>query len=167
MARRPERLWLHVFGVVIALVVGVWLLFSSGGESRESIVCRMNLKMIYKGTVLWAAQHAGVLPPSLQTLSDGKLIESPRKFVCPASGTSLADGQFACDYASAFGPSLGLRLGSVSTAQRALIAWDREAWHEDDAGPYRNALFLNGKVGRLHADEFAAEMRKLGFVPGE
>jgi hypothetical protein len=156
-----------VFGLIIALVVGVWLLFSSGGESRESIGCRMNLKMIHKGTVLWAAQHGGALPPSLQALSDGNLIESVRKFVCPGSASSFADGQFVCDYDSSFGQRLGLRLGGASTAQRALIAWDREPWHEDGGGPYRNALFLNGEVERLHAAEFAAEIKKLGHTPPE
>jgi hypothetical protein len=142
-------------GVVVVVGLAAGLLLPAICATRESSYhprCRTNLKLIGYGVHLYADDHDGRFPPSLQELVPEYLpLNRRRPEFHPLGCPSTPDpGRPGYEYVE------GLRPGDPAGL---VVAYDREGNHEEG----RRVLFVAGNVewfGKQREDEFQAALAK-------
>jgi len=119
-------------------------------EDRQ-LADKSNLNQIGKAAFVWMARYGDneFYPPSLEALVDGRIIEDPRVFLRPGSGTARVEGEFVTDYECILDFVEGK---APEPARRADVplAWDKEPF--EDGG--RNVVFFDSHVEWADEDRF-------------
>ena len=100
--RATAGLWMG--GVQLCLFLGALVLLPSLGRAREPaqrVKCASNLRQIGQGIQIYANEHRGALPPSLDVLLTSVDLTS-EVFVCPSSDHERAAGTTTRDVVSNF-----------------------------------------------------------------
>jgi hypothetical protein len=103
-------------------------------ERDKRLTCASHLRQIGLVLQIYAEDHDGKLPESVQSLNEYSMI--PELFVCPATSSS----QYEYD-------------PEATLDARGVVMWDRLGNHKEG----RNVLFGNGRVEWLTEEEFQAE----------
>ncbi|MFH1730863.1 MAG: hypothetical protein ABIF82_04325 [Planctomycetota bacterium] len=148
--------------VVVAVAVAVWTAYWIGTrEPRRSITCIGNLRALSAATFHWTLTREGRTPASLELLL-GQPGITRKTFICPASGSTLEDDRFVCDYDSIFDRAgRPVSFQGLDDPSNTMMIWDREPVHGGGGAPYRHVLFADGNLRRVREAEFEAALKKL------
>lgn len=150
--------------VVVAVAATVWIAYWIGTrEPRRAITCIGNLRVLSPAVFHWMLTREGRTLASLESLL-GQPGITRKTFICPASGSTLQDDRFVCDYDSIFDRGgRAVSFQSFDDLSHTMMIWDREAVHNDGA-PYRHVLFADGSIRQVHEAEFEAAIKKLDAI---
>ena len=186
-AARPRRItpptrleWCVIVGLFLLLVT---ILMPSLGRPRINsvrIACAANIRSVGQAIHLYAQDHGGAFPDTLEQVVTSGYIRDPRVLLCPASDDTLAASATAA--APATDLTAGGHLSYIYTGRdltdradpATVIAYEYSTNHEDDEhrSSGGNVLFADGHAGwfgagelRRLADRFAAGERPVVWKP--
>jgi prepilin-type processing-associated H-X9-DG protein len=136
--------------VWLARTPGPWFSHGRGRETANRVKCASNLRQIGQAILLYANDHDGQFPDTLQTLfKDEDLDLTPGVFVCPSANDVQATGATREEIARNLDEPnhmsyvyLGRGLTKASPKD-TVVAYDREINHGRQGG---NVLYADGHV---------------------
>ena len=156
--RATIGLWLGV--AQLCLVGAVLVLLPTRGprEPAMRVKCVSNIRQIGQGLQMYANEHGGVFPPSLDFVLSPQYLESD-VFVCPSSNHEPAAGpttqavvanfraaaHLHCSYVYA-----GASLTNATATPKHVLAYEHATNHNRDG---MNVLYGDGTVGWLDAKQ--------------
>ena len=164
--RATVGLWL---GVAQLGLFGVLMLLPSPGQAREPAIrvkCASNLRQIGQGIQMYANEHRGMFPPSLDVVLSTQDLTS-EVFVCPSSNHERAAGPTTQAVVTNFraNPNLhcsyvytGAGLTSATATPKHVLAYEHATNHDSDG---MNVLYGDGAVQWLNAKQSAHLLSEL------
>ena len=121
---------------------------------------RNQLKQIAQATMMWSVKFGNggrKYPRSLKALLDAKIVDDPKLFLRPGSGTKLVQGRFVSDYDSAFDRAgFQLEVKDVPGAT-TMLAWQKAPWPDKT----RDIVFFDCHVENMTETRFRGMLRDL------
>lgn len=174
---KPARQWVGTFGAaatiaaIVVLAVAV-ILPQLGGASDQAvrISCAANLRTVGQGLLMYANEHRGRFPETVEQLYLSGLLLDPRVLTCPGSAEALARGPTT----QAVVPELAagghvsyayLGAGLRSNAHRnTVLMYEPASNHQGRGG---NVLFVDGHVEFMDRDALGrlAALHAVGAGP--
>lgn len=156
--------WLVVFGVILLLVAIVLPSLNSPRIGSVRVACSANLRSLGQALHMYAAEHRGALPVTVDTVVAERFLPDVRILLCPdcedtpAKGVTpaaLAADVTAGGHLSYVYVGRGLML---SARGDTVLAYEHAANHVDEDGKPEggNVLFLDGHVEWHDAAELRA-----------
>ena len=123
-----------IFSIVLVVFIVMIPFIGQSQQKTERIFCAANLQEIGKAMYIYAKEHNGKFPSTLQTLYDEKYLADPRYMDCPA--TKIKGTVEFPEYEYAAGMS-------VDNPSMDYLVQDKPGNHR---GRDRNILTVNGTV---------------------
>jgi prepilin-type processing-associated H-X9-DG protein len=150
----PTRRWRRTVRALLIIVIAAlglpiayrWLEVQR--ESSGRMPCPSNLRQVGQAIQIYANDHGGAFPATLEPLFDGKYL-MPKTFICPSSGDTAAGGEtpeqvraqlMAGDHVSYIYIGAGL---TYNHGADYVVAYDRPRNHAPDGA---NILYADGHV---------------------